>query len=138
MKLFSLLATSLLLAGTVLGQNCTFTNFGRPCGGAMAGSLVRGPAIRMAVTGAMPGEAALLVVGHAMSTPLPLPGSNCLLLVQPRVVLQGSTDRAGAANFVMRLPPIVPLNVDFQCVVVDITRTGRVAESTNGVNLVCR
>ncbi|MCC6784453.1 MAG: hypothetical protein IT457_16540 [Planctomycetes bacterium] len=138
MKLIPTLLAVALAAGFAAAQTCTFTNFGRPCGGTLTGTQVRGSGVQMDVARAMPGEIALLVVGHQAPRPHPLPGSACALLVDPRVILHSNTDRSGAATFLMRLPNVTPLNVDFQCVVVDVNRTGRVAESTNGVNLVCR
>lgn len=136
MKTLSIVASTLLLAGSVFAQTCAFTNFGRPCGGALAGSQVRGPGVQMDVSGATAGAYAFLVVGQ-QQRPVALPGSHCPLLVHPRVVLHSRVDRAGDATFLMRLPHM-RLDIDFQCITVELTRAGRAAESTNGVNLVCR
>ena len=129
MKLSSILASVLLLAATTVAQNCTFTNFGRPCGGDLAGSLVRGPAIRMAVTNAAPSSVAVLVVGQTAARPHPLPGSNCLLLVDPRITFAQPVGPRGNTEFLMRLPNVRALDVDFQVVTVASSRNGRTAES---------
>ena len=139
----TLLALS-LLATTALAQapTCTFTNFGRPCAGDLAGQLARspnGPVVQLDVTNAAPGSLAVMVLGHASASPRPLPGSNCNLLVDPRATMLGRIDRSGATAFRFPLPVrAIPLNVDFQVVTLNVTRRGRSAGSTNGVNLVCR
>lgn len=141
MKLLSLVAGALLLAGAAVAQThptCTFTSFGRPCGGDLAGSIVRGPAIQMDVTNAAPASVAILVAGHMAARPHPLPNSNCLLLVDPRLTLVTPVDRHGNASFHLRLPHVTPLDVDFQAVTIALHRNGRTAESTNGVTLQCR
>jgi hypothetical protein len=138
MKLTSLVAAALLVSAAA-AQTCTFTNFGRPCGGNLAGSQVRGPALRFDVTNADPGSLAVLVAGQASRTGHTLPGSNCLLLVTPRHhVGPIRVDRAGSAAFLLRLPPIGAFDIDFQVATLGTTRNGRVIETTNGVNVVCR
>jgi hypothetical protein len=136
-----LLAATLLAAAATSQATCTFTNFGRPCGGDLAGSVVRGPAgavVVMDVANATPNAFCFLTVGPLAATPITLPGSACLLLVQPRAYLFGQTDRAGSAGFRINLPRITPLVVEFQAVTAEPTRGGRVVESTNGVQMACR
>jgi hypothetical protein len=134
------LATGLLLATAAGAQTITFTAFGRPCGGDLDGSAVRaagGAAVRFDVTNAAPNSVAVLVLGH-VGRPLPLPGSDCLLLVEPRATVLQQVDRTGTAAFRFHLPPIAPLSIDFQAVTIALNRNGRTAESTNGVNLSTR
>ncbi|MBK8098588.1 MAG: hypothetical protein IPK26_15870 [Planctomycetes bacterium] len=140
MKLISTLGV-LLLAATAAAQNYSFSNFGRPCGGDLAGQVVRtqrGAALQWDVTNADAGAVAILVVGHLAATPIALPGSGCLLLVDPRTTLFQQVDGRGHAQFLMALPPVVPLQVQFQAVTVELSRMGRVAESTNGVEFRAR
>lgn len=133
------LAVSALLAATAAAQtSVTFVDFGRPCGGDLSGALVRTPAgaaIQLNVTGAASNALAVLVIGSMATTPHALPGSNCLLLVEPRATHIDSTDARGNARFQLRLPPIVPLVVDFQVATAELSRQGRVVESTDGVEL---
>ncbi|MGE0143084.1 MAG: hypothetical protein AB7I19_05250 [Planctomycetota bacterium] len=137
MKIAAILASSALLVGSAFAQNCVFTNFGRPCGGSLTGSLVRGPALQFDVAQATPGAHAVLVVGQ-QQRPAPLPGSLCPLLVHPRIVLHSDIDRAGNARWTVRVPN-QPIDVDLQVVTIELARNQtRIAESTNGVNLVCR
>lgn len=137
MKIASILAASALLAGAAFAQSCVFTNFGRPCGGTLNGSLVRGPALQFDVAQASPGAHAVLVVGQ-QQRPAPLPGSLCPLLVNPRIMLHSQIDRAGNARWTLRVPN-QRIDVDLQVVTIDVARNRtRIAESTNGVNLVCR
>ncbi|MFO1053417.1 MAG: hypothetical protein U1F36_14490 [Planctomycetota bacterium] len=136
MKAITFLVSLALCAGAAIAQTATFTNFGRPCGGDLNGSQVRGPAVQMDVTNAAPGSYAILCVGQ-QQRPVALPGSNCYLVVNPRITLNTQVDRAGNASFLLRLPNM-PINVDMQVVTVALSRNGRTAESTNGVNLVWR
>jgi hypothetical protein len=136
MKLTAL-AAGILMSVAANAQTVTFTSFGRPCGGDLNGSQVRtatGTTVRFDVTNAAPNSVAVLVLGH-QSRPLPLPGSNCTLLVDPRATVLQQVDRTGAAAFRFQLPPIAPLSIDFQAVTIALNRNGRTAESTNGVNL---
>lgn len=95
-------------------------------------------ALRFGVTNAMPNAIAALVIGHLAPSPIQLPGSQCLLLVDPRHTLLGSTDGQGQASFQLSLPNVAPITIEFQAVVVELTRAGRLAESTDGVRLVGR
>lgn len=137
MKTF--LAASLLSLSAV-AQTYTLTDFGTQCGGDLHGQIVQAPAgngLRLGVTGARPNTHAVLVAGHMAPTPLQLPGSQCLLLVNPRFTMFGMTDAQGRAHFGFRLPPVVPITVDFQVVLFGISPTqGRVAVSTDGIELV--
>jgi hypothetical protein len=129
------------LAAPAAAQSCAFSSFGRPCGGDLSGALVqtpRGPALELSITGAEPNALAVLVVGQPAATPHPLPGSPCLLLLDPRHTLIGNTDRRGRAQFRMALPPVSPLDLGFQAAIAELTRNGRVVESTDGVRAQCR
>lgn len=137
MKIASLIVAGLLLASASIAQTCVFTNFGRPCGGTLTGALVRGPALQFDVAQASAGAHAVLVVGQ-QQRPAPLPGSMCPLLVNPRILLHSQIDRAGNARWTVRVPN-QRIDVDLQVVTLESGRNGaRIAESTNGVNLVCR
>lgn len=136
------LIAAVLASTAALAQapTCTFTDFGRPCGGDLAGQVVRttnGAGVRLDVTGATPLSFAVLAAGQ-QARPIALPGSNCLLLVDPRITVLQQVDRTGATAFRFHLPPIAPLNVDFQAVTIALSRSGRMAESTDGVTLNCR
>ncbi len=142
MKCSVLLSVVSLLAGVVLGQGptCTFTSFGRQCGGTLAGQQIAGrtgTAVRFDVTNATPGATAVLAIGHA-ARPTMLPGGPCLLLVDARVLHFAPVDRLGQVSFNFPLPAIVPLVADVQVVTVGVTRAGRTAESTNGLHFVCQ
>ncbi len=135
------LLLSALLASPIAAQTWTLSDFGRPCGGDLAGQVLatpRGVALRFAVSGAMPNAIAVLAVGHLAPAPIQLPGSQCLLLVDPRHTFLGTTDGQGQASFQMSLPNVAPITLEFQAVVVELTRAGRLAESTDGVRLVGR
>jgi hypothetical protein len=129
----------IVLAGAAVAQTAVnFTPFGRPCGGDFAGSLVRtgtGPVVRFDVANAAPNSIAVMVIGQQLPVALPLPNSNCGLLVQPRATLLAQVDGNGAAAFRFPLPPIAPIALDFQVVTIALNRNGRTAESTNGVTL---
>jgi hypothetical protein len=130
-----------LLASTLTAQTYSLQDFGRQCGGDLQGTVVttpNGTGLRLAVTGAMPNAIAILVVGHPQPAPVQLPGSNCTLLVDPRVTLLAMTDAQGQAGFTFRVPPVLPIRIDFQVAVADFVRGGRVVESTDGVRLLGR
>ena len=133
-----LFATALAAQGPV----CTFTPFGRPCGGDLAGQQIRTPtgnaAVQFDVTNAAPGSAAILVLGQLLGTPVTLPGSNCSLLVNPRATSFVQVDRLGEASFALRLPVAARgLAIEVQVVTLALNRNGRTAESTNGIHLSC-
>lgn len=134
------LLASCLLSLTAVAQTYTVSNFGAACSGAIHGQVVQAPAgtgLRVGATGTRPNAHAVLVVGHQAPSPIQLPGSQCQLLVQPRFTMLGMTDANGVVRFSLRLPPIVPITVDFQVVVIGLSPTqGRVAVSTDGLRLV--
>ena len=93
----ALLLASALLAASATAQ-CALSDFGRPCGGDLTGSFVRTPrgaGLSFQVTGAMPDALAILVLGHQARTPHPLPGSQCLLLLDPRHTMLARTSPRG-------------------------------------------
>lgn len=137
MKIFSFAV--LCLAATAASQTYTLTDFGTQCGGDLQGQIVTAPGgtgIRLGVTGAHRNTITVLVIGHPQAAPVQLPGSACLLLVDPRAMLHELTSPSGTAGFGFRLPPIVPITIDFQAVIVGHAASGRVFESTDGVHLV--
>lgn len=133
------LIASLLLSVSAAAQTYTLSSFGTQCGGDLQGQVVTAPAgsaMQLGVTGARPNAHAILVIGHQFTTPVPLPGSQCLLLVDPRGTMLTTTTATGTAHFVFHVPPVVPITIDFQAVIVSHSHHhGLVAESTDGVRL---
>jgi len=130
-----------LLAAAIPAQTWSVQDFGRQCGGDLAAAVQatrRGVDMRFAITGAAPDAVAILVIGHRAPAPVTLPGSNCELLVDPRHTLFSTTDAQGQASFTLSLPNIAPVAIDFQGVVATFGRTGRMAESTDGVRVLSR
>lgn len=132
------LFAALSLAATITAQTYTLTDLGTQCGGDLQGQVVTAPAgvvLRLLVTGAAPRALALLVIGAPQQAPVQLPGSQCLLLVERRVVLYEATTLTGSARFAFRVPPVLPITFDCQAVILDRTPTGPVVTSTDGVRL---
>jgi hypothetical protein len=128
----------LVLAAAASAQTYTVSPFGPACGASLQGVVVQPPigvAMRVAVTGADPFAHAVLVLGPQLPAPVALPG-GCDLLVDPRVVLHTRTNGNGDAGFVFRLPPVVPITIDLQALVVRRTPSGRVADTSNGLRVV--
>ena len=133
------LLTPLLLAASSLAQTYTLTNFGTPCAGAMQGQVVTlpaGTALRLGVHNAPPNAFAILVVGHPAPGPIALPGTQCVLLVTPHLTTAEPVNANGHAQFAFRIPPALPISIDFQTVLLGFSATGLIAGSTNGVHLV--
>jgi hypothetical protein len=133
------LLTPLLLAASTLAQTYTLTNFGTPCAGALQGQIVTLPAgtgLRLGVHNAPANAFAILVAGHPQPGPIALPGTQCVLLVDPRFTMAALTNSNGNVQFAFRIPPVLPISVDFQTIVLGFTTTGLIAGSTNGVHLV--
>ena len=133
----TLLIASLLLAAAASAQTYTVTPFDAPCGARLGGQVTTtaaGTAMHLGVTHAHPNALAVLVIGHQHTTPVPLPGSPCFLLVDPRVTQFAVTSATGSARFGFRVPPVLPITIDFQVVVA--RHIGHlVAEATNGIRL---
>ena len=132
------LFAALSLAATITAQTYTLTDLGTQCGGDLLGQVITAPVgvvLRLGVTGAAPGALALLVIGSPQPAPVQLPGSQCLLLVERRVVLYEVTTLTGSARFAFRVPPVLPITFDCQAVILDRTPTGPVATSTDVVRL---
>ena len=53
-----------------------------------------------------------------------------------RVLLHTRTSPLGTARLGFRLPPVVPITIDLQAVVITRSPTGRVADASNGVRIV--
>ena len=135
----SLLATATATA-TAAAQTYTLSDFGSQCGGDLHGQVLTshhtGTDLLLGITGAAPQALAILVIGHHAATPIHLPGSQCLLLVDPQGTMLTTTTAAGSAHFVFHVPPVVPITIDFQAVIVThSTAHGLVAGSTDGVHL---
>ena len=132
------LFAALSLAATVTAQTYTLTDFGTQCGGDLHAQVVQattGVGLRLGVTGAQPHSLAILVIGGPQATPIQLPGSQCQLLVDRRVMLHEVTSATGSARFAFRVPPVLPITFDCQAVIVSFSPTGLVATSTDGVRL---
>jgi hypothetical protein len=129
-----------LVAGLASAQTCTFTVFGRACGGTLTGQQVatpNGSTIRLDVTNAAPLVVAVLAAGP-QQRPVDLPGSPCTLIVDPRVTFFSQTDRQGQAVFRFPIPATIPFATELQVVTVGVDRRGRTAESTNALHLTIR
>jgi hypothetical protein len=126
------------LAATAVSQTYTVSTFGAQCGGGLAGAVLQTPLgarMHLGVTNADPWAHAVLVLGHQLPAPVQLPG-GCQLLVEQRLVLHARTSGTGDVRFAFRLPPILPLTVDFQALIVTHAPTGRLVDATNGVRVV--
>ena len=133
------LISTLLLAASSIAQTYTLTNIGTPCAGGMLGQVVTLPAgtgLRLGVQNAPANAFAILAVGHPQPGPVSLPGTQCVLLVDPRFTMATLTNSNGNAQFAFRVPPVLPITIDLQTVVLGFTTTGVVAGPTNGVRLV--
>jgi len=131
---------SSLLAATAAAQTYTVTDFGPQCGGDLHAQIVMGHHtghdLLFGVTGARANALAVLVLGHHFAAPVQLPGSQCLLLVDPRGTMLTTTTATGTAHFAFHVPPVVPITIDFQAVIVSHSHHhGLVAESSDGVRL---
>ena len=128
---------ALSLAATLTAQTYTLTQFGPQCGGDLHAQLVTTPGVGLllGVTGAAPRALAVLVIGAPQPAPVQLPGSQCLLLVERRIVLYEATSLTGSARFAFRVPPVLPITFDCQAVILDRTPTGPVATSSDVVRL---
>lgn len=138
MKSF-LLAVS-LFAAAASAQTWTVTSRGPQCGGLLRGQVVQAPqgtGLRLGVGNAAPSALAVLAIGMPQTTPVALPGSNCELYVDPRASMLSMTDANGQASFALRLPASrVPVTFYLQAVVVEAVRPGRIASSTNVLQVV--
>ncbi len=133
-----LLATALLSCAAVTAQTYTLTPFGPACAGTLQGQVVtlpNGHGLRLGATQLAPNAIAVLVLGHQSTVPSPLPGSNCTLLIDPRATQMALTGPRGRAAWQQRIPPMLPISFDLQVVTLQPTPTGRLAESTNALNL---
>jgi hypothetical protein len=137
MKTF--LLASFLVTATAAAQSYTLTGFGSHCGGDLHAQIVAGHPtghdLLFAVNGARPNALAVLGIGHQLAAPVHLPG-QCLLLVEPLDTMLTTTSPGGTAHFAFHLPPVVPISIDFQAVIVGHSHHhGLVVESTDGVRL---
>lgn len=133
-----LLPVAFLLCAAASAQTYTLTQFGPACAGNLQGQVVtlpNGHGLRLGANQLAPNAIAVLVLGHQASVPTPLPGSNCTLLLDPRVTHLAMTGPRGTASWQQRIPPILPITFDMQVVTLQLTPNGRLAESTNGLTL---
>jgi hypothetical protein len=117
------------------GAFCEIGSYGSACGGWLVGfdDLVgSGRRVSLQLNGAAPGASAVLVLGLRQVL-LPLPGTTCLLLAEPLVLLPFTTDAYGGAQQAL-VAPLGPLVADAQHVVL----AGGQLTSSNGVAIVCR
>lgn len=127
-----------LFSTAAIAQTYTLTSFGAGCGGTMQGQVVTlpvGHGLRLGLLSNTPNAIAVLVLGHQAATPQPLPGGNCLLLVDPRATQITFTDAQGRAHWNQRIPPVLPITFDMQAATLTLTPTGRVAATSNGLRL---
>lgn len=124
------------------GLTCTWTSFGPSCVGTLQGSDVPGATgirLTLAVGGATPSTVGVLVLGTAATTPTPLPGGVCDLLIdrggRPIFTTGFHTDAQGAATILFQIPARA-LSIDMQALTFD--RANQSIGSTNGLGLVCR
>ncbi len=123
-----------------IDPRCTFTNFGRECGGRLDGVLPGPTGSRFALdlTNAAPRAIAVLVIGPRMRTPIPLPGSHCVLHVDPIITLSGQTNGQGEKSWTFPSVAVAPtIHVSFQAVTLDLNGTPMLA-SSNGTTLICQ
>jgi hypothetical protein len=133
-----LVAAVALLSTVAVAQTYTLTSFGTSCGGTLQGQVVSLPAghgLRLGLLSNTPNAIAVLVFGHQATTPQPLPGGNCLLLVDPRATQLTFTDAQGRAHWNQRIPPVLPITFDIQAATLTLSPTGRVAATSNGLRL---
>jgi hypothetical protein len=126
------------LAAAAAGQTWTVSAFGLPCGATLQAQVLQaanGAAVAAGITAADPLTHAILVIGSQQPAPVALPG-GCQLLVHPRLLLHTRTDASGTARVGFRLPPVVPITVDLQALVLTRSPTGRLADASNGVRIV--
>lgn len=132
----------LALTAAVSAQTYTLTDFGPQCGSDLHAQVLTGhhnhsADLNLHVTGAAPHALAILVIGlHHLATPVHLPGSQCLLLVDPLGTMLTMTTATGSAAFGFHVPPALPITIYFQAVIVGHSpHHGLVAESSDGVRL---
>ncbi|MCA8950543.1 MAG: hypothetical protein KDE27_13650 [Planctomycetes bacterium] len=134
------LAFAFLLAGSTaaVAQTYTLTEIGRPCHADLTGQLAQlpqGQGIRFGLRSRQPNALAVLVIGDRAPSPVALPGGPCQLFVDPRATMLSTTDANGDAAFGFRVPPVLPIRILFQGVVVDVTPSGRRAAATDVIRL---
>ena len=135
---FAKLLCTALLCAPAFAQTYTVTPFGARCGGTLQGQVVNTPlgaGLRLRVAHASPNTVTVLVLGGLATAPQPLPGTNCMLLVDPRGTEATLTDGRGNAHFALRLPSTVPFTVHLQAATIDFNRRGRAVETTNGLQV---
>ncbi|MSR40090.1 MAG: hypothetical protein EXS02_14805 [Planctomycetes bacterium] len=135
-----LLSVLLACAASLSAQSrlLNIASFGAACGADLVASPIRtaaGVTLRFELTSAAPASVAVLVAGQQTVLPLPLPNTNCGLLVQPRATFIALVDAAGSAAFRFPVPSVAPVTLDFQVVTLALARNGRTAESSNGVRV---
>ncbi|MEM7200162.1 MAG: hypothetical protein AAF628_07845 [Planctomycetota bacterium] len=134
---------TLLINIQVGTTSCQFRPFGRECAGKLEGSEVGTRprrALDLQLSGAAPSAVAALVIGDALPSPVPLPGSRCALLVFPTGVISGQTDPRGNASWQLGLPSLtgfLPVSITFQAVTLDLSAGGASLGSSNGLVVTC-
>ena len=131
------------LAVSALGMVCTAQTYTlsehlRPCAADLSARLVQttqGHGLQLRVVSRLDDAVAILAIGDRAPAPVALPGGHCSLYVTPRATIVGSTNGLGVEQFAFRIPPVLPIDILFQAVVVDVTPAGRLAASSDVVRL---
>lgn len=127
------------LTAAAAAQTYTLQEIGRTCRANLAGQLVQTPqgnGIRFGVRTPLDHSLAVLVIGHRAPSPISLPGPTpCQLFVEPRATMLTMTNGMGNAQFLFRIPPVLPIRILFQAVVVDATPAGRLVASSDVIRL---
>ena len=134
----TILAT-LFLTAAAAAQTYNLQEIGQPCRADLRGQLVQTPqgnGIRFGVRTPLDNSLAVLVIGRRAPAPINLPGPTpCQLFVEPRATMLTMTNGRGNASFLVRIPPVLPIQLLFQSVVVDATPAGRLVASSDVIRL---
>jgi hypothetical protein len=116
----------------------SFHHFGAECGGRLRGVLPgpSGSQFALDLTDAAPHVPALLAIGPRMRTPVQLPGSHCLLHINPLVAVAQQTNAQGRAHWTFPLVSVMPVpTISFQVVTIDVNSLP-ILRSSNGATLI--
>lgn len=134
----SSLLLGLALAAPAAAQTYQLTEVGPTCGADLRGQVVSSPAgsgVRLGLRSVVDNGLAVLAIGSRRPTPVQLPGGQCDLYVDPRATQLQRTGPRGHARFAFRIPPVVPIRIAFQAVVLDVRPTGLRAASSDVIIL---
>ena len=128
----------LSLAAPAAAQTYQLHEAGPTCRADLRGQVVSttaGHGVRLGLRSVFGNSLAVLAIGSRRPTPLTLPGGHCELYVDPRATQLSTTGARGNARFAFRIPPVLPIRVAFQAVVLDAGSTGLRAASSDVVIL---